>query len=219
MSYYSEYCAHVNVVIVKWPHFHVTLKSYIILNGHEYSMQLVQWKKVQLTLLSHFKHRPICIRNTVFWQPSLPQVLNVLVEHIIIPSCRQASPLTTGFTSCDVDGESARDASPVMEMSIFSIFTATSTWAGISSSMGSSFTETWWPGSTFTVCIWRAVRASVVRDVVEVIGPFWKKWLRMEPSFLGPLVCLCVLHVTTEAGVFGDNGGESKLAFDNCCLG
>lgn len=27
-----------------------------------------------------------------------------------------------------------------------------------------------------------------------------------------------VLHLTTEAGVFGDIGGESKLAFDNCCL-
>jgi hypothetical protein len=106
-----------------------------------------------------------------------------------------------------------------MEMSIFSIFTDTSTWAGISSSMGSSFIETWWPGSTFTVCVWSAGGASIVRDDVEVMGPFWKKWLRMEPFFLGPLVCLCVLHLTVEAGVVGDNGGESKLALDNFCLG
>lgn len=27
-----------------------------------------------------------------------------------------------------------------------------------------------------------------------------------------------VLHLTVEAGVFGDIGGDSKCIFDNCCL-
>lgn len=155
---------------------------------------------------------------------------------------RQALPLTRGSRSCDEDCESARDNSPVMEKSIFSIFTDTSIWAGMSS-MGSSFPETWWSGSTFTVCVGQGLSftvwlrrgvpdslflqgigccaggASVVREVVEVVGPFRKKWLKMEASFLGPVVRLGFLHLTDEAGVFRDIGGESKLAFDNCCLG
>jgi len=39
----------------------------------------------------------------------------------------------------------------------------------------------------------------------------------MEPLDFWPL-SLGVLHLTAEAGVFGEIGGDSKCALDNSCL-
>lgn len=50
-----------------------------------------------------------------------------------------------------------------------------------------------------------------------VLGFFWKNWLSTELLHLWPL-SFGVLHLTAEAGVFGDIGGESNCAFNNCCL-
>lgn len=106
-------------------------------------------------------------------------------------------------------------------------------WVDASSiSMGSSFTTTESPAfpECRSVSLWiPAVHLfpSWTHSEMEplrwvsllggVLGFFWKNWLSTELLHFWPL-SFGVLHLTAEAGVFGDIGGESNCAFNNCCL-
>lgn len=141
-----------------------------------------------------------------------------------------------GFTSFDGEEECAISV-PVLILCepVSSCLTDFKTWMDASStSIGSSFTTTeigvgaecrsasfalW----VHAVCLfprWThrvtelSCRVSLVGDV---LGLFWKKWLKTELLHFWSLT-LGVLHLTAEAGVFGEIGGESKVALDNCCL-
>lgn len=139
-----------------------------------------------------------------------------------------AAPLIVGFTSFDGDEECAI-SNPGVRQGVTCCFRDIRTLIdGSSTSTGSSFTtaDIWaFPGcrsESFALQLgvlctsprWTSWWVSLPGGV---LGFFWKKCLKMELPDLW-LFSLEVLHLIAEAGVFGDIGGDSKLAFNNCSL-
>lgn len=149
----------------------------------------------------------------------------------------QGSPLSTGFTSSAGDEQCAASAAAS------SSFTGVTLWTGsISASSGSSLTTAghssgggWLAPCVLVACallgwphgLLGMASGQAAARLGGVLGFFWKKLLITElpPLLLPPppplLLCSCcrgVLHLTAEPGVLGEIGGESKVAFDSCCL-
>lgn len=135
----------------------------------------------------------------------------------------QGSPLSTGFTSSAGDEQCAASS-----------LTGVTLWTGgISTSSGSSLTTEgrsgggdWFAARVLVVCLllgWPHGLLGTASWLGGVLGFFWKKLLITELLPLPPpppfcSCCLGVLHLTVEAGVLGEIGGESNVAFDSCCL-
>lgn len=139
----------------------------------------------------------------------------------------------TGFTSIGGDEECAISApvllyetvssclidfklclNPFSPSSIGSSFTATLSWV-VDECRSAPFVV--WLRAVCVFPLWEKQPSCWVSLGGDVLGRFWKKLLKTLLLFWS--FSLGVLHLTAEPGVFGDIGGESKCAFDNCCLG
>lgn len=147
---------------------------------------------------------------------------------------REASPLIMGFTSvngkeecaislavlilcepvssCLTDVKTRIDASA---LSISSSFTTTE--SGLGAECWATSLALWLRLVCCFPTYWLTELSCQVSAVGDVFGRFWKMWHTTELLHFWPF-SMGVLHFTAEAGVFGEIGGESKVAFDNCCL-